>query len=192
MIEEVKRLCAAIPHDDLCIQWDICIEMIMWDGRFPTMQSPFKDMEGEIMARIKRICAPIPTDVELGFHLCYGDWEGEHFIQPEDAGKLVEVANALARAVDHPIAYIHMPVPKDRDDDAYYAPLKTLKLKPGTELYLGVVHKDDDEGTKRRIAVAAKYVPDFGIATECGMARARDKVTAKSMIKSHAAVTREP
>ena len=39
----------------------------------------------------------VPAGVELGYHLCYGDDEHGHFAEPEDAGKLVAVANALAR-----------------------------------------------------------------------------------------------
>ena len=33
MIREVAAICAAIPHHDLCIQWDVCHEMLIWDGQ---------------------------------------------------------------------------------------------------------------------------------------------------------------
>jgi hypothetical protein len=33
MLREVERICQAIPHRDLAIQWDVCQEMIAWDGR---------------------------------------------------------------------------------------------------------------------------------------------------------------
>src|SRR5271170_3585457 len=36
-----------------------------------------------------------------------------------------------------------MPVPRERDDVAYFAPLKVLKLHPRTELYLELVHRTD-------------------------------------------------
>src|SRR5437764_13980422 len=49
---------------------------------------------------------------------------------------MVELANLIAQYVRRPMAYMHMPVPIDRDDDAFYAPLQGLKLPPGTELYL--------------------------------------------------------
>ena len=35
MLREVERICEAIPHEDLAIQWDVCIEMVTWDGRWP-------------------------------------------------------------------------------------------------------------------------------------------------------------
>jgi hypothetical protein len=44
MLREVENLCRAVPHEDLCIQWDLCIEMVMWDGRLPYLRSPFKDL----------------------------------------------------------------------------------------------------------------------------------------------------
>ena len=34
MLREVARICKAIPHHDLAIQWDVCIEMLAWDGRW--------------------------------------------------------------------------------------------------------------------------------------------------------------
>ena len=33
MIAEVAALCRHIPHKDLCIQWDVCNEMVIWDGQ---------------------------------------------------------------------------------------------------------------------------------------------------------------
>ncbi len=187
MIREVATICDAIPHEDLCVQWDVCIEMCMWDGRgaFQWMQPG--DAKTEIIKRLKRISDPIPADVELGFHLCYGDLDAVHFFDPEDAGAMVEIANAICGAVDRPISYFHMPVPIGRDDDAFFEPFDELKLKEGTELYLGVVHlKDGVEGAKRRIAAAHAHLKEFGIGTECGMARARTPSVVTELLKIHA------
>jgi len=192
MFREVETICRAIPHNDLCIQWDVCIEMVLWDGRLTYMQSPFADLPGEIMPRMKSLTAAVPNDVELGFHLCYGDWDAKHFIEPLDATKLVEVANALAATATRPITYIHMPVPINRADDAYFVPLSKLRLSPGTEVYLGVVHSDGIDATKRRIAAANKYVSDFGIATECGIARARTPELVHSLLHVYAGASQEP
>lgn len=192
MLKEVEAICHAIPHSDLCIQWDVCIEMVLWDGRLAHMRSPFTDLPGEIMQRMKRLMAAVPNHVELGFHLCYGDFDAKHFIEPLDATKLVEVANALAAAANRPITYIHMPVPINRSDDAYFEPLRNLRLAPGTELYLGLVHGDGVEATKKRIATASKYVSDFGIATECGIARARTPQIVHTLLAVYAGASREP
>ncbi|KAJ5917010.1 hypothetical protein N7504_001025 [Penicillium tannophilum] len=66
-----------------------------------------------------------------------------------------------------------MPVPKNRDDTAYFEPLKRLKAGDRTKLYLGLVHPNDKEGTFRRLQAARDVIPgrDFGVSTECGMGR---------------------
>jgi hypothetical protein len=75
----------------------------------------------------------------------------------------------------------------ERSDDAFHKPFRDLNLGEGTALFLGVVHaKDGTAGTKARIAAARRYAPDFGIATECGMARARSEETVRSLLKIHA------
>jgi hypothetical protein len=188
MIGEVAALCRHIPHRDLCIQWDVCNEMVMWDGQ-PTDAVPGDEPHEKIIARMQRLCAAVPEDVELGLHLCYGDFGARHFVEPKDAAKMVEFANALANSIKRPIAYIHMPVPIERSDDAFHRPLGDLKLKDSTQLFLGIVHaKDGVEGAKARMAVARRYAPKFGIATECGMARARSEETVRTLLKIHADV----
>jgi ubiquinone/menaquinone biosynthesis C-methylase UbiE len=130
----------------------------------------FEDVRAGVVERLLRLARIVPSAVELGFHLCYGDDEHGHFAEPADAAKLVGVANALAATLDRPLNWIHMPVPQERDDDAYYAPLGDLRLPLETELYLGLIHAGDD-GARRRIAAARRYVEHFGIATECGWGR---------------------
>jgi hypothetical protein len=190
MLREVDAICRQIPHQDLCIQWDFCNEMILIDGQlqqhFPTVNASLP----EIMERMRRICEPVPDDVELGIHLCYGDFGATHFVEPIDAGKMVEAANGLARVIRHPLAYLHMPVPINRTDDAFFAPLRNLSLAPATELYLGVVARDGAEGTRRRIEAARRHAPNFGIATECGMARARTPDLVHRLLDIHAEVAR--
>jgi hypothetical protein len=189
MMAEVAVLCRHIPHRDLCIQWDVCNEMVIWDGQ-QTDAVPNADVPRDaILQRMGRICTSIPDGVELGLHLCYGDFAGRHFVEPVDASKMVEFANALVRTIAHPLAYIHMPVPRARSDDAFHRPFRDLALPAGTELYLGVVHAEDGiDGTRARIAAAERYAPAFGIATECGMARARSPATVRKLLDIHAAV----
>jgi len=189
MLADVKAICHHIPHRDLCLQWDVCNEMILWDGQPQSMVPGHGMTRDDLIARLKRICAAVPKDVELGIHLCYGDFDARHFVEPRDAGAMASFANAIAKAVRHKLAYIHMPVPIARDDDAFFRPLKDLKLQKGTELFLGVVHGDGAEATRRRIAAAHAHVGDFGIATECGMARARTPQVVMDLLKIHAAAS---
>jgi hypothetical protein len=186
MIAEVAALCRHIPHRDLCIQWDVCNEMVVWDGQ-ASDAVPADVPREKLIARMQRLCAAVPDDVELGLHLCYGDFGAKHFVEPNDAAKMVEFANALTKAIAHKLAYIHMPVPIERNDDAFHCPFRDLKLGEGTELFLGLVHaKDGIEGTRARLAAARRHAPKFGIATECGMARARSEDTVRALLKIHA------
>ena len=186
MIAEVAALCRHIPHDDLAIQWDVCNEMVVWDGQ-ASDAVPAGVPREKLIERMQRLCAAIPDDVELGLHLCYGDFGAKHFVEPKDAAKMVEFANALTKSIPHKLAYIHMPVPVERSDDMFHRPFRDLKLGEGTELFLGLVHaKDGVDGTRARLAAAQRHAPKFGIATECGMARARSEDTVRALLKIHA------
>ena len=192
MVREAQAICAAIPHDDLSIQWDVCLEMVAWDGQPSVAVPPIENKERVLLPPLGRICDAIPNDVEVGIHLCYGDFDAKHFIDPIDAGKMVELANAIAEVATHPLAWVHMPVPIDRDDDEFFAPLRDLKLDSRTEVYLGLVHEDGVEATKRRIAAASRHLPHFGIATECGIARQRTNERVERLIRIHAEASVEP
>src|SRR5205085_10498942 len=87
MLREVARICEAIPHADLAIQWDVCIEMLMWDGRRGGPSET--ELEPQFRETFARLSAAVPCDVELGFHLCYGDMDAKHSLDPQDLGKAV-------------------------------------------------------------------------------------------------------
>ncbi|HEY7832270.1 MAG TPA: hypothetical protein VIG30_01780 [Ktedonobacterales bacterium] len=172
MLRELDQITAAIPHAELAIQWDVAIEFSILEGMRPTHLTESADILQLLLDRLIRLGNRVPVDVQLGYHLCYGDAGHKHFKEPEDTTKLVAVANGVSAGVERTIEWMHLPVPRNRDDDAYYAPLRGLKLHPETELYLGLVHiHDGAEGARRRIAAAQRAVAAFGVATECGMGR---------------------
>jgi hypothetical protein len=169
MAREVERILDAIPPSDLAIQWDARYEFAMLDGAIAVW---FGDPRTSILERLLRLGRRVPPEVELGYHLCYGDEEHGHFSEPQDSKDLVAVANALGDGLERPLNWIHMPVPERRDDDGWFAPMRDLRLRPETELYLGLLHPADrDEGALRRIAAARRHVPVFGVGTECGWGR---------------------
>lgn len=167
--DELSKILAAVPHADLALQWDTAVEFGVLEGVWPTwLPNPMQ----ELPARLVSLGNAVPADVELGFHLCYGDSGHKHFIEPKDTSMLVKVANTIVSGLTRRLDFLHLPVPRSRDDDAYYAPLRDLKIGPETELYLGLVHRTDGaEGAARRIAAAKKAHPSFGVATECGLGR---------------------
>lgn len=186
MLKELALICDAIPHRDLAVQWDVCREMVEFDGRLGP--PPWPDLEEQLRLRFARLGAAVPEGAELGFHLCYGDLDAKHFIEPATLGKAVDLANLISNAVQRPIAWMHMPVPIDRSDDAFFAPLANLRLHAETELFLGLVHlKDGIEGTRRRIDAARKRASSFGVATECGMGRSVAPDDVPELLRIHAA-----
>jgi len=87
------------------------------------------------------------------------------------------------------IDWLHMPVPRGRSDEAYFAPLRHLRLHPGTRLYLGLVHYTDGvEGARKRLMAAEKVVSDFGIATECGFGRRPRAQDIRELLGLHAQI----
>jgi hypothetical protein len=167
-IGEVGRIAEAIPNDRLALQWDVCQEVLAWEGYYE--KGPI-DFRTETLDVLGTIGDAVPASIELGYHLCYGSPADEHLLQPKDMALMVEMANAIVAAVKRPIQFLHMPVPKPRTDDAYFAPLRGLKLAADTELYLGLIHHDDAAGDAARLATAGRHARVDGISTECGMAR---------------------
>ncbi|MDF3608361.1 hypothetical protein PE067_20765 [Paracoccus sp. DMF-8] len=166
-LHELEQILAGIPHDQLAIQWDVAVEFGILETNMPFY---VRDKKAGIIERLIRLGYAVPDGVELGYHLCYGNMGLKHFKEPEDTGLIVEIANPLFAGVQRPINWIHLPVPIDRDDDAYFAPLKGLKRPTGTQVFLGLVHLADGlEGTRRRMATASRFIQDYGIGSECGM-----------------------
>lgn len=194
---ELARILDAIPRAALAIQWDTAVEFGLIEtvaGNRPAFpfHAWFGDDEASLWAgleaRLARQIAAVPADVELGFHLCYGDIAEAHFVQPVDAAQLARYIRTALGVASRPVNWFHLPVPIERDDAAYAAPLAELALPDGTELYLGLVHREDGAaGAARRIAAAHQSVPVFGVATECGIGRSPDGTT-EAILRSHAEV----
>jgi hypothetical protein len=175
---EVENILKVVPANDLAIQWDVC-EPVFEEARrrhdeapliykrrpkdqFPTLQQAFDS--------VARMMSLVPDGVSLGLHLCYGSSGDRHSVEPIDAGLLVEFINELSARVSRRIDWIHFPVPIERDDAAYFAPLKNVKRHPETELFLGLIHHEDGTaGALRRIKAARAVLPTFGVAAECGL-----------------------
>jgi len=186
LFAELDRILDAIPHDQLAIQWDTALEFGMLEKaqlRGYEITSWFGNTHEEILMgvleRAVRQASRVPQDVELGYHLCYGDFEEHHFVQPADAGVLAGVLTGLFTGSPRPVTWVHLPVPIERDDDAYFAPLASVQWPAGTEVYLGLLHYGDGvEGALRRASTASKFVADYGVATECGFGRGPSERTA--------------
>jgi hypothetical protein len=188
LIAEIGKIAAALPHERLAVQWDIASAI------FATLQIGKPTRFGRTKADMQQVFAQwsanlgnaVPADIDLIFHLCYGSANNRHSVEPIDLSDAVDHANRVSAEIARPIQLFHMPVPIDRTDDAYFEPLKGLRLRPETKLCLGLIHDQDGaEGTRKRMAVAKRYMPDFLIATECGFGR-RPPESIGKLLRLHA------
>lgn len=192
--QEVDEMLAGIPHEDLALQWDVAVEFAVLE-QIPAFPSSLESPFDAVTERLRELSTWVPAGVQLGYHLCYGDapdpareGHGRHFKEPADMSKLVAVANAVTEGAARPVDWFSMPVPIERDDDAYFEPLRDLELG-GARLYLGLVHYQDGvEGTQRRIETAKRHWPDFGVCTECGLGR-RPREVVPTLLKIQREVT---
>jgi hypothetical protein len=167
LIAEVERIAEVVPQESLAIQWDAAHEFEYLATSSPMFNHMTREEMVAMLVRLGNAVAPV---VDLGYHCCYGNFNLKHFVEPIDMGDMVDVVNKVTSALKRPVQFIHMPVPIDRGDDAYFAPLKDLKRGQGLEFYLGLAHGPDGvEGTLARARIARKVISDFGISTECGL-----------------------
>ena len=165
MAAEVATIVKHIPNDDLAIQWDCSTEVQDAYGAVPGL--PKQGAIERNVAQFRTLNRAIPEAVRLGYHLCFGTLGGWPRFAPPDLSATVELANALIEGAGRRVDWVHIPV-LPNVGEAFFAPLKDLKPR-GTRIYLGVIH--NMEGFKARIALARKFLPEFGLAGYCGFGR---------------------
>ena len=181
LIAALEQILDTAPHERLSIQWDVCQEVLLFEDYFPHRPA---DCKAQVFAELGRLGAAVPATVDLGYHLCYGSPRDEHLVMPKDMSILVEIANGLSANLDRRLNFIHMPVPQDRSDAAYFRPLDGMALSADTEIALGLIHYNDAAGDCARIDIARRFLPSFGVATECGWGRT-DPARVSGLLKSH-------
>jgi hypothetical protein len=182
MLADLDRIQKSIPSDHLSVQWDVCFEVVGAEAGPPLH---YDDVIAGSAERLRRLCGAVAPEVELGIHLCYGDPGHKHIVEPDSLEVSVAFASAICSASPRDVNFMHMPVPRSRADEAYFAPLDDLDMPDVTRLILGLVHHTDGvEGTRQRMSVANKFVFDFDVATECGFGR-RNPDTIQELLNIH-------
>ena len=188
---EVGKVAAAIPADDLVIQWDVMWEVIAVETDDGGHEEPFGyRLNGRPLERfagyLHDLSAAVPAEAHMGIHLCYGDFRHKHYMEPENLAVCATMATRALEATSHPLSYVHMPVPRDRSDDAYFEPLEDLALG-ATRLYIGLVHFTDGlEGSLQRLESFRRHYDGVaGVATECGMGRRPPDQNMRNLLRIH-------
>lgn len=190
LFAELRRFLDDVPHTDPAIQWDTAVEFAILEGRMAAWLAGagYPPVLEGVVERSVRQAAAVADEVEVGYHLCYGDVEEQRLVQPTDAGLLAAIVAGILWATPRPITFIHLPVPIERDDAAYFTPIEAVDVPEGTELYRGLLHHEDGVAVARRRASApAGALPRFGVATECGFGGVPSERTT-ALLEMHAAV----
>jgi len=177
LFADLDTLLDRLPHDRVAVQWDIAVEMGALEGAMG-MAMPMDQIAPGIVRCLERV----PDDVPVGLHLCYGDYGHEHWKQPESLRMQVELVNAVTSATQRRLHFVSFTVPQDRDDSAYFEPVRDLRTGSDTELNFALVpyHPADQaagttarqiEGIDTALAASAGGAREWGICTECGMGR---------------------
>ncbi|MGI9147533.1 MAG: hypothetical protein ACR2IK_13425 [Chloroflexota bacterium] len=176
LFADLDALMARLPHDQIAVQWDVAVEIGILEGAFDQVAGQGFE---EIVARLSRCVERAPRDVPVGLHLCYGDYQHRHYKEPESLALQVRLMNSVTSASQRPVDWIAFTVPQNRRDESYFAPLGELKVPAETELNFALVpyHPAQQEAgtTSEQVRLIERYLAgrsDWGICTECGMARA--------------------
>ncbi len=171
---EVAQIVAAIPHEDLVLQWDIASEVRdILAGDAPLLpwspQTSLEEKWQRHLGDMDHLSRDIPEDVRLGYHFCFGTWGGWPKSEAPDMGVCVRLANEAVVRAGRRVDYVHMPV-MPHADEAFFGPMDGLAIGE-TWPYLGIVLDDGLDAFERRARAAHRYLPDFGIASYCGWGR---------------------
>jgi hypothetical protein len=161
---EIETIVRRIPAKDLAIQWDLAGELLAVYGQ---QDNPPSESLIETHVAPSGDC-----------RLCYRPRRPLAFIfasEPSAGGPpsrqrtwgalLILSMPPLLLLGDERIGFMF---PRDRADEAFYAALARL-LHGDCRVYLGMIHSM--HSFRERMAVARKFVPDFGLAAYCGFGR---------------------
>ncbi|MGN6497702.1 MAG: transposase, partial [Tsuneonella sp.] len=65
----INWVAQALPNERIALQWDVCQEVIAWEGYYEPGPVDFRK---ETIAELIAIGDGVPATIELGYHLCYG------------------------------------------------------------------------------------------------------------------------
>jgi methionine synthase II (cobalamin-independent) len=184
MFADLDRALGELPHEQVAVQWDVAVEIGLLATGFGGKPADL----ATVVPGLVRCVDQVPEGVPVGMHLCYGDYQHQHFVQPDSLALQVSLVNAVTAAARRAPSWVSFTVPQGRSDEAYFAPLRELNTGPETELAFALVpyHPDDQAaGTTAEqarlidtyLAQSPEGARDWAICTECGMGRAnRDEI----------------
>lgn len=161
LIRELQDIQEVIPHQELAIQIDCHLASLELRASSPAGESSDAPDITWLADCAARLANQVGTDVDMGFHITGGT-----------LSTIIDMALALSMLCPRPITWLHLPLPSNPEDEACFTALQRLIpriVATATELVLGVVQPHDEEGSRRRLRLAADCLgsSSFGIAASC-------------------------
>jgi len=187
LFADLDRLLSIVPHDQLAVQWDVAVEFSILEGGFVT--APWQSLD-TIVQRLVECVHRVPRDVPVGMHLCYGDNEHQHFVEPESLWTQVRLANAVTEAAERRVNWFSFTVPQDKREPSFFEPLGELRAARESELYFALVPyypaRQEPGTTDTQVRLIDEHLgrAEWGICTECGMARA-EQTDIPTLLEKH-------
>ena len=154
----------------------------------------------EAAAQMAERITDLPRQVEpgtrFGVHLCLGDMNHKALGHMRDVRPVVLLANELPRRwpADRPLEYIHAPFAAAEEppsfDQAFYAPLRDLKLPGEVRFIAGCVHESLGIEEQRRLVKLIEELAgrQVDLAAACGLSRRPDVAQAWDAMDKSAAL----
>ena len=176
---ESRSPCLPIPAG---VRFQVCLPTPMASGYMYV--SP-KALARYLPAYKRALLAAIPhADLSIQWDVCQEVLIFENYFPWRTPAYKTEIADELAR-LGRRLDFLHLPVPKDRSDTAYFAPL--AGLKPSTVYYYRVAGGAQEFNFTSAPVTGAAYPYKIGFFADIGESLNAD-VTVQRMIEGSASI----
>ena len=178
---EVEKIAKALPNDRIAIQWDVCQEVLAWENYYDKGPVDFRTETIDVLTRDRRRRAGrhrarlSPVLRQPGGR-AHGAAEG-HGHHGRDDQRHRRGRQAADPVLSHAGG-------QGAHRRRLLRAAEGTEARPGTELYLGLIHYNDAGGNAARLAAARRHARVDGIGTECGMARG-DPARLPALLAAH-------
>lgn len=167
---ELRRLTAAIPPEDLAVQWDMAYEVQDLERVIPWTTG---DAWSRFAGPVRRLAPLVPEPALVGYHFCYGTFPEWPMFEARDMDLVVRMANEAIQHSGRTVDWVHLAGPRNlrSQERAFFRPLTDLEPH-GARVFLGLAQQlDGDVGLRMRRDTAAGYLGEFGLSNYCGFGR---------------------
>ena len=167
VVAALQSLLATVPPEHLAIQWDAPAEMRVWETRGRDLTAP-RGLPERLLQSFVTLWEAVPASADIGLHLCHLPAGAMGSVNPTHIGQAVRLVGAVIASTERQPQFVHLPVPPERDDTAYFEALINLALWPSLEVHLGLVHESDTpEDVAARLSAAREVLPYAAASADC-------------------------